>query len=78
MARDNFEQNEKERKKRWKGIVQEENPNKAVEIGVVGLGPLLYAETTCAFSYVDARCTQHYCWCTQHFNGKDKNNPGIF
>ena len=58
--------------------VQEENPNKAVEIGVVGLGPLLYAETTCAFSYVDARCTQHYCWCTQHFNGKDKNNPGIF
>ena len=24
MARDNFEQNEKERKKRWKGIVHEE------------------------------------------------------
>jgi len=27
---------------------------------------------------VDARCTQHYCWCTQHLMVKVKNAPVYF
>ena len=43
----------------------------------MGWGARIYT-VICNFCLADARCTQRYCWCTQHLMRKVKNIPFEF